>query len=336
MTAAESIARIRELLPTSLGSQQIRDAIAADLRARSVFSAQVANVTFLDAIKKLVDELAAGTTDAATARWALAETLKELGYTPEEGFPDVPPGDVPPAVAGTLQDLRSPRRLNLIVRTQTDLVRGRGQQLRGTEARRLSLFPAWELVRAMSRRMPRAWGGADEGSLPRRGKRVDPRPRWIIAGGRVLPGGRLIAFKGDPVWGELGSSGNFDDALDVDYPPFAFNSGMRWVEVSRAECKRLGVRGPNGETIEQWLSQEHPTLVDTQSGIPAPQASLKSIDPAVRRAFERSAGITLVEDIATTSGNAEEIRRRIAERRAARESARQADMRAAIEKGVKP
>jgi hypothetical protein len=130
----------------------------------------------------------------------------------------------------------------------------------------------------------------------------------------------MISFKGDPVWGELGASENFDDALDVDSPPFAFNSGMRWLEVSRAECRRLKITGPNGETIDQWLSQDHPTLVDTQSGIPAPQASVRKLDPAIVKKFEESAGIKIVETTATTEGNEDDVRRRIAERRAAREA----------------
>lgn len=321
LTEAAKVAAIRELLPTSLGSAELRDAIAADLRARSVFSARVTNATFLDQIKMVIAELAAGKTDHATARWYLSETLKEIGYDSEAGgFPDAPEGAVPPALAGSLQDLRSRRRLDLILNTQLALVRGRGQQVRGAEASRLRQFPAWELVRAISRVAPREWGGIHNGTPPRRGGDVDPRPRWIISGGKSLDSGRLVALKGDPVWGELGASGNFDDALDVDYPPFAFNSGMRWVEVTRADVRRLGVRGPNGESIDEWLAIDHPTLVDTQSGIPAPQASVKKLDPAIRKAFEESAGIKIVETTATTPGNEDKIRRRLEERRLAREA----------------
>jgi hypothetical protein len=321
-TVAAQVAGIRDLLPTSLGTAEIRDAIAADLRARSVFSARATNATFLDAIKMVIDELAAGKTNHATARWYLAETLKELGYDSEAGgFPDAP-GEVDPALAGTLQDLRSRTRLDLIIRTQLALVRGRGQQLRGTTPEALRQFPAWELVRAIDRRVKRKWGGVHDGTPPRRGGDVDPRPRWIIAGGKSLESGRLVALKGDPVWGELGASGNFDDALDVDYPPFAFNSGMAWVEISWADARALHVTGPNGESINEWLAMDHPTLVDTQSGIPAPQASVRKLDPAILKKFEESAGIKIVETTATTEGNEDEVRRRIAERRAAREARR--------------
>jgi hypothetical protein len=132
------------------------------------------------------------------------------------------------------------------------------------------------------------------------------------------------------VWGELGASGNFDDALDVDYPPFAFNSGMRWREVSRGECNALGIVGPNGETIDEWLSVDRPTLVDTQSGIPIPQASVKRLDPEVRKAFEESAGIEIVEDTATTKGNGDEVRAVLQARREAREARRAERLRRSI------
>jgi hypothetical protein len=112
MSDAAAIARLRAALPTWLGSAELRAGLAADVRARSVFSARVGNATFLDAIKMVVEELAAGETDFATARWYLGETLKELGYEPEGGFPDAPGGEVPPAEPGSLQDLRSRGRLD--------------------------------------------------------------------------------------------------------------------------------------------------------------------------------------------------------------------------------
>jgi hypothetical protein len=317
---AAQVAEIRDLLPTSLGSEEIRDAIAADIRARAVFSARVGNAQFLTELKKQIDALAAGDINLASARLALREILRTTGYTPEEGFGD---GDTaPPAEPGSLQDISSTYRLEFILKTQLALVRGRGQQLRGNEPARLRQFPAWELIRAQEKSEPRWWGGIHLGTAPVKEKQIDPRPRWIIAGGQPTSDGRLIALKGDPIWGELGGSGNFDDALDVDFPPFAFNSGMRWQEVSRGECNAYGITGPNGESIDEWLAMTHPLLVDTQSGIPAPQASIRNLDPAIREAFEKSSGIEIVEETATTPGNADEVRRVIAERRAAREARR--------------
>jgi hypothetical protein len=104
---------------------------------------------------------------------------------------------------------------------------GAGQKFRGEHADMLPSYPAWELVRVMPVMVPRDWPS-----------------RWTIAGGKFAIGGRMIALKGDPIWGELGSYDNFPDALGVDYPPFAFNSGMGWKAVSTEECQRLGITGP--------------------------------------------------------------------------------------------
>jgi hypothetical protein len=51
----------------------------------------------------------------------------------------------------------------------------------------------------------------------------------------------MIAEKSSSVWGQLGSRDIFADAIGTDYPPFAFNSGMGWRQVSRAVCEQLGV-----------------------------------------------------------------------------------------------
>ena len=229
---ARRMAEIRDLLPTTLGSAEIRLQIAADVRSRAVFVSRAANVVFLSKVKEVIDAVAAGTMDKVSARAILGETLRTLGYTPEDGFPDDASGEVPEAIAGTLQDLSSQRRLSLIVDTQVDLMNGRGQQLRGMETERFKQFPAWELIRVKQRTAPRNWGDTQEGSPPRHHGQADLRSRWTIAGGKFYDG-RLIALKGDPVWGELGSSENFDDALDTDHPPFAFNSGMGWQEIDR-------------------------------------------------------------------------------------------------------
>lgn len=49
---------------------------------------------------------------------------------------------------------------------------------------------------------------------------------------------KKIALKDSLVWQELG---NFEDGLHVDYPPFAWGSGMGWQSVPFREAKRLGV-----------------------------------------------------------------------------------------------
>jgi len=321
---ALSVSQIREILPTTLGSAEIRTRIAVELRSNAVFSARTGNTIYLAKIKEVIDAVAAGRMDQATARLVLLETLRAIGYTPEGGFPDDPPGEVPEAIQGTLQDLSSRRRMDLIIDTQRALMIGCGQQLRGMQPERLKQFPAWELVRAEDRMAPRNWASGDGGTPPRYQGQPDMRSRWTIAGG-ILNGGRMIALKGDPIWGELGSSDNFQDALDTDHPPFAFQSGMAWREVSMAECKVLGVTGPNGESIEAWITEEHPLLTGTQPALPVPQIAVQKLPPEMVKSLEEKAGALVHEGTAyPKSADSDDLRDRITARRAAREARRQA------------
>jgi hypothetical protein len=196
------------------------------------------------------------------------EAIKATGYTPEGGFPDTPPGQVPPALAGTLQDLSSRRRIEFILRTQIALARGKGLALRGHE--RAAAFPAWELVRVYQVTAPRDWPS-----------------RWLIAGGKPGP---MIALKGDPVWGELGAYGNFQDALGVDHPPFAFNSGMGWREVAAGEVRRLKITGPNDETPKDWQASR-PVTMDGK--LPPPQMDVNRVDPALLEKLNRESGVVV-------------------------------------------
>jgi len=267
-------AQKRGVLPTALGTAELR-ALGADVLARSAFTARGTNAIFVSKIKEVIDLLAAGDIGDGQARTILYETLDVIGYDVEKG--GFPGEEVEPAMKGTLQDLRSFRRMDLIVRTQLDLMQGAGLQLRGMTPDRLRAFPAFELVRQLDVAVPRDWPS-----------------RWTIAGG-TLTAGRMIALKGDPVWGELGSYDNFDDALGVDHPPFAFNSGMGWDEISAADCQALGITGPDGETPEQWLQSRPATMAGRQPP-PAAQISLAGVDPAIIESFRKSTGATPAPD----------------------------------------
>ena len=264
------MSQARGVMPTSLSTSELRD-LGADVLARSVFTARGTNAVFASKLKEVIDELASGRIGESQARAALFQTLQALGYTPEGGFPDAPAGDVPPALAGTLQDLSSFRRLDLIVRTQMALMQGAGLQWRGHQPDRLAAFPAWELVRVEDRAAPRDWPS-----------------RWVIAGGRrggQRSGARLIALKGDPVWGELGSYDNFDDALGVDHPPFAFLSGMGWKEVSAADVAALEIKGPDGEAPEEFF-QSGPVTMGGTVPLPTPRMSMDGVDPELVERFK--------------------------------------------------
>jgi hypothetical protein len=228
LSEAMQIAQQRKLLPTNVGSAEITQ-WGDELKRFSVFSARTTNADYLQAIKNVTEDLLQGEFNEATAKMLLKAKLIQLDYDPARGFP----GDVniPPATPGSLQDLSSDTRLQLVVRTQMRQMANLGYRQQGMTPGSLFSFPAWELVRIYPKQVPR--GSAKSKSL-------GWPARWKDAGG-TLYGGRMIAPKADKVWTKLGDNNLFDDAIGTDYPPFAFNSGMGWTAVSRGACEALGV-----------------------------------------------------------------------------------------------
>lgn len=134
----------------------------------------------------------------------------------EEGL--IPAED---ALEGTLQDITSEARLDLIFRTQMAQARGYAFWKRGQNETILNAWPAQELVRVAPRVVPRDW-----------------ESRWQEAGGLLAVGanggGRMVALKEDEIWVRLSRFG-------VPWPPFDFNSGMGLRELDREEAISLGL-----------------------------------------------------------------------------------------------
>jgi hypothetical protein len=240
MNATEILTRAgaRKLLPTWLNTAEIRDQIGAEIRARSVFVARGTNVQFLAGLAHILDDYLAGTINDATARLRMLRQLQSLGYNPEAGgFPGQPIDK--PAERGTIEDLSSPGRMQLILDTQAELMFGAGQKAAGEEPQRAFSYPCWELIRTAQREVPRGMKQLSTGQLVSVAGEDWPS-RWGRAGGELVDD-RMVARKGATIWEELGSAAIFDDALDTDHPPFAFNSGMGWRAVPRAECIALGI-----------------------------------------------------------------------------------------------
>lgn len=211
----EEIQRVKDLLPTTLGSEEIRGTIAAEILQRSVFSARMASATYLAQVRDVCARVLSGEINQATAVKELMETLTAMGHSPLD--------------PGGLTNPASLRRLNLIVDTQTQMAASVARIDNQTEAT-LMLWPAWELVRFEDRAKPRQ----------------DWAARWRAAGEHVGWQGalqnRFIALKSSPIWQALGDgAGGFRDTLGNPYPPFAYSSGLDWMEVSADECKRLGL-----------------------------------------------------------------------------------------------
>ena len=214
MTAADVI-RVKELLPTSLGSDEIREQIAREILQRSIFSARMESARYLAKVRDVCAQIAAGEINQADARLKLVTLLEQMGHSPQDG--------------GGIANPASIRRLNLIIDTQRQMAASVAVLSEQTEAT-VAMWPAWELTRLETRAVPRP----------------DWDRRWAAAGLACNFEGalkdRLIALKTSPIWQHLGNgAGGYHDTLGNPYPPFAFSSGMDWVEVDRDKCIALGL-----------------------------------------------------------------------------------------------
>jgi hypothetical protein len=244
-TEAMRIARDRNLLPTNLTSAQIAE-WDDELKRLSVFSARTNHAGYLQTIKDVTLRILNGEINEATGRALLQDKLDELSYDPQRGgFPGLEDPNIPPAEPGSLRDLSSNKRTQLVLRTQMRQMANRGYREQSTTPAALFSFPAWELIRIYPRTVPR-----DDWPL-----------RWAEAGGKLYDG-RMIAEKSSPVWEQLGSVDLFSDGIGTDYPPFAFNSGMGWMQVSRRTCEQLGVPISDAQKVKAA-----PRLDDTRMSV---------------------------------------------------------------------
>lgn len=260
---AVEIARRTSILPTAMDARQTAN-LAATLQRRVFWSARTTLAEYLKGLQKLVERHTRGegyNNDPGQLRLEARALLDTFGYTPEQGFPGDAALGIPSAMPGTLRDLRSEIRLNLILNTQAALARGLGQKLRGLS--RISSAPAWELVREQTRTAPRDW-----------------EERWIVAGTEVrwvkvysTEDGRMIARKDSPIWEALGSRANFDDALNVDHAPFALNSGMGLSEMLRSDL--TGLRLVNDRRkVAVTAPRDEPETTEAEEAIPTPEEAI--------------------------------------------------------------
>lgn len=264
---ALTLAGDRQLWPTAMSSREIQE-VPAILRERAVFSARTTNARYLAELKSRVERFLQGgyKGDAATLRVELRRELTRLGYSPERGFPGDQELGIPPAEPGSLRDLSSERRINLILETQLRLMTGKAQKAAGLDELALERYPAWELVRTEGRRIPRDW----------------PK-RWVEGGGRLFDG-RMIALKKAEIWDVIGDPAMFADALGVDHPPFAFASGMGWQQIDEEECRALGVI--RDETPPQPATVAMPA-VDL---VPDVEVSTDGLDVGILEKLKRTLG----------------------------------------------
>lgn len=201
--------------------------VPREIRNRAVFSSQVESARVLDRIQQGLGNILTGQRnqhgvieDRSKFIAALGKLAEAEGLSPTE-----------PALKGTIQDITSERRGELILNTQTEMLYNFARHKRGASGPLLRAAPAQELVRIAERKEKRRW--------------VD---LWRAHGGRTFPGApaiggalqpgmdgiRCIALKGDPIWENISRFGN-------PYPPFDFGSGVGVTNVTRTEAMQLGL-----------------------------------------------------------------------------------------------
>lgn len=193
----------RTILPTDFRTRLLAE-IPPQLRERSFFSAGVTNADFLEEAHSSITELVSGTTDRATKRAGLKDLLDKLSYKPFQGE------------EGTITDLSSDRRLNLILDTGVQQVAGFGGWEQGQGPAILDQWPAQELI------------DTNPGATENRRKWADI---WAEKGGQFFDG-RMIALVDDPIWEAISFFGQ-------PYPPFALNSYWDVKKINRDEAMEL-------------------------------------------------------------------------------------------------
>jgi hypothetical protein len=222
---------VRKAMPTDLSSAELEQ-LPADVMERAVVSAKTLSTQYLDAAetqirdilnprsetrvnREGVSEVFTQGTNKSSARFELKKVWEALGYEAPEGK------------EGTIEDLSSDARIDLVIQTNVDMARGYGQWRQGQDEDVLDLWPCQELYRAEEREKKRDW-----------------ITRWKNAAAvtgdysalKALPDGRMIARKDSPIWVEL-------SRFHTPYPPFDFNSGM-WVrDVDRETAVKFGIVG---------------------------------------------------------------------------------------------
>lgn len=307
LTDAMRIAAARDLLPTDLGSADIAK-WEAEIKQRSIFTARGTNATFLQEIKDVVENLVAGKINQAKGRELLKAKLDEVGYDPITGFSI--DDQIEPAEPGSLRDISSEDRLDLILDTQTSQAANFAYYEQGQKVKTLHSWPCWELVRIAYRMVPRGERRYKGFIIP------DPTNawpvRWVKAGG-TIHSGRMVARKDAEVWNQLGSPTIFNDGLGQPYPPFAFNSGMGFREVDRSDAIRIGAMTADDEVSarprslnegavqllthfdREWLEALKADLdVEVEAGRAELKAEIEEVNRAYRAAHE-SAELTLID-----------------------------------------
>lgn len=217
--AFASFAR-RENLPAALTSEEW-STVPSEIRERAFFMSRVTDAEILQRFREGVEDMLTGRKGQTTVEKELFMWLGARGYRPPEGL------------EGSLQDLSSLDRINVVLRTNVAMAYGHASWVRKQTAIRGN--PCQRLYRGSPRLEPRDWDY-----------------RWSIAKEKTanVPGvheTQHVALLNHPIWVELSRFNN-------PYPPFDFNSGMAVESVGRDEALQLGFNlDPDNDPMQQAI-----------------------------------------------------------------------------------
>ena len=203
--------KLKTPIPSGMSSAEW-DEIAPQIRDQAFFSARVEEQRIIDALKDKLTRIIRNELDPSEFRRDMRSFLDSIGYDPDE------------SEVGTIKDLRTQTRLDLIRKINVGMARGYNQWRQFTTPAALEEFPAQRLVRRQRRNIQRDW-----------------LTRWQVAAQAVgwegvYRGDDMVALKSSPIWVQLSRFGH-------PYPPFDFNSGMGTENVSIDECIKMGFKG---------------------------------------------------------------------------------------------
>lgn len=235
-TEAMQRLQAQSLLPTTAGTYGI-DMLPADIKEKSFLSARVTDADFLQQARTLISRaVSGGTRDAdgnyvagssvnlATFRLEMKNYLQSISYQPN------------PGEEGTLKDLSSDKRLEVLFRTNDEMAKGYGAYLQQQNPDSLDAYPAQELFRLEERKERRPWGKRWNDAIQELG--VDNTSAIPVDDFFADDG--MFALVNDPIWTAISRFGN-------PYPPYDFGSGM-WVrDVSRLQAENLSLLAPGAD-----------------------------------------------------------------------------------------
>jgi hypothetical protein len=252
------------VLPTSAGTFGLEQ-LPADLRERAFFSARVVNADILQQAYDLISRGVSGgahnasgtyvpgsSVNLATFRSEMKDYLQSISYQPKAGE------------EGTLKDLTTDKRLEVIYKTNVEMAQGYGTYLQQQDPASLDAYPAQELYRLEDRKERRAWGQRWNDAIQSLGLSNTS----AIPVSDPFANDGMFALVNDPIWTTISRFG-------LPYPPFDFGSGM-WVrDIDRLQAQELGL-------LASGDAAPAPDITRFNQGV---QADVTDLAPALQSAL---------------------------------------------------